>query len=275
MNEGNMQQPIPSLHDMQSQAINPNGQAMAPQFPSNPPATTPAQLPQQPVQPAPTNPVGLLSVDSNTAQGATTEQAGVSYSDATSNALVSGIQYLCTASKVDFNEAFGIALESGNPAYINHAYLQRVAGTQAGILANQVNALIQHEAQREETVAQSVYQMAGGQQNWDVAVQAFNQNAPAEIKKVLAGLLDTGEPSKVAYAAQEVLRYANAQHGVVNKAPNLLMANRGMNAPTMDKESFIKAERELRSKYPVHSPQYDTQFQALLAQRRAAKERGL
>lgn len=272
MNDNNMQQPIPSLSDMQSQAMGAAGQAVAPQFPAHPPATTPSQLPQQPVQPVPTNPMGLLPVDAATASSAPAEQ---SYSDATSNALVSGIQYLCTASKVDFNEAFGVALESGNPAYINHAYLQRVAGAQAGILANQVNALIQHEAQREETVAQSVYQMAGGQQQWDVAVQAFNQSAPAEIKQVLAGLLDTGEPSKVAYAAQEVLRYANAQHGVVNKSPNLLMANRGTNAPTMDKESFIKAERELRSKYPVHSPQYNTQFQALLEQRRAAKERGL
>lgn len=272
MNDNNMQQPIPSLSDMQSQAINPTGQAMAPQFPAHLPATTPAQSPQQPAQPAPTNPMGLLPVDAATASSAPVEQT---YSDATSNALVSGIQYLCTASKVDFNEAFGVALESGNPAYINHAYLQRVAGGQASILTNQVNALIQHEAQREEMVAHSVYQMAGGQQQWDVAVQAFNQNAPAGLKKVLAGLLDTGEPSEVAYAAQEVLRYANAQHGVVNKSPNLIMANRGTIAPTMDKESFIKAERELRSKYPVHSPQYNAQFQALLEQRRAAKERGL
>ena len=260
------QQPIPA-QAMQPQQVQqlwqqPAPQVQAPMVSVPPPAVAPVLQPQaqpQVVPPAPVTPV---------------DGPDLQFTDPTSQALASSIQMLASDSKVDLLQAFGPAWEAKNPAFINMQYLQQVAPERAAVLAQQFTALVQYEDARVGQVVNQVHIMAGGAEQWQAAVTAFKQTAPAEVQAVLASMVDSGNPAQVQYAVQQILQTARQSGSVPFVQQPFLQGTQATGAGAMTKEAFAKAEQALSKQYPVGSPQYNSQYEALVQQRAQARALG-
>lgn len=254
------QQPVqPPVQQPFQQWAQPVPPVPAPQVPVVPQAVAPVVQPQVPVQ-APVAP--------------STDGPDLQFTDPTSQALASSIQMLASDSKVDLLQAFGPAWEAKNPAFINMQYLQQVAPERAAVLAQQFTALVQYEDARVGQVVNQVHTMAGGAEQWQAAVTAFKQNAPAEVQAVLASMVDSGNPAQVQYAVQQILQTARQSGSVPFVQQPFLQGNQATGAGAMTKEAFAKAEQALSKQYPVGSPQYNSQYEALVQQRAQARALG-
>lgn len=254
------QQPVqPPVQQPFQQWAQPVPPVPAPQAPAMPQAVAPVVQPQVPVQ-APVAP--------------STDGPDLQFTDPTSQALASSIQMLASDSKVDLLQAFGPAWEAKNPAFINMQYLQQVAPERAAVLAQQFTALVQYEDARVGQVVNQVHTMAGGAEQWQAAVTAFKQNAPAEVQAVLASMVDSGNPAQVQYAVQQILQTARQSGSVPFVQQPFLQGNQATGAGAMTKEAFAKAEQALSKQYPVGSPQYNSQYEALVQQRAQARALG-
>lgn len=171
-------------------------------------------------------------------------------------------------------QAFGPAWEAKNPAFINMQYLQQVAPERAAVLAQQFTALVQYEDARVGQVVNQVHTMAGGAEQWQAAVTAFKQTAPAEVQAVLASMVDSGNPAQVQYAVQQILQTARQSGSVPFVQQPFLQGNQATGTGAMTKEAFAKAEQALAKQYPVGSPQYNSQYEALVQQRAQARALG-
>lgn len=254
------QQPVqPPVQQPFQQWAQPVPPVPAPQVPVVPQAVAPVVQPQVPVQ-APVAP--------------STDGPDLQFTDPTSQALASSIQMLASDSKVDLLQAFGPAWEAKNPAFINMQYLQQVAPERAAVLAQQFTALVQYEDARVGQVVNQVHTMAGGAEQWQAAVTAFKQTAPAEVQAVLASMVDSGNPAQVQYAVQQILQTARQSGSVPFVQQPFLQGNQATGAGAMTKEAFAKAEQALSKQYPVGSPQYNSQYEALVQQRAQARALG-
>lgn len=275
--QGNPNQP--GIISNQSPAPSPYAQwqqpapSMAPpvpapvQYPTPAPAFTPpnqAVVPQAPVQPAP-------PVQQPAQQAA---QPDMSFADPTSQALANSIQLLAQDAKVDLLQAFGPAWETKNPAHINMQYLQQVAPERAAALVQQFTALVQHEDARVGQVVQQVHTMAGGAEQWQAAVNVFKQVAPKEMQEAMAALVDSGNQGQVQYAVQQILQTARQSGSIPFVQQPFLQGTQAGGAGAMTKEAFAKAEQALSKQYPVGSPQYNSQYEALVQQRAQARALG-
>lgn len=257
------QQPAqPPVQQPFQQWQQPAPQVQAPVVPVPPPAVAPVLQPQaqpQVVPPAPVAPV---------------DGPDLQFTDPTSQALASSIQMLANDSKVDLMQAFGPAWEAKNPAFINMQYLQQVAPERAAVLAQQFTALVQYEDARVGQVVNQVHTMAGGAEQWQAAVTVFKQTAPAEVQAVLASMVDSGNPAQVQYAVQQILQTARQSGSVPFVQQPFLQGNQATGTGAMTKEAFAKAEQALSKQYPVGSPQYNSQYDALVQQRAQARALG-
>lgn len=268
-------------------APSPYAQWQQPQQPVQPPVQQPFQQWQQPapqvqapVVPVPTPPVApVLQPQAQPqvvppAPVAPVDGPDLQFTDPTSQALASSIQMLANDSKVDLMQAFGPAWEAKNPAFINMQYLQQVAPERAAVLAQQFTALVQYEDARVGQVVNQVHTMAGGAEQWQAAVTVFKQTAPAEVQAVLASMVDSGNPAQVQYAVQQILQTARQSGSVPFVQQPFLQGNQATGAGAMTKEAFAKAEQALSKQYPVGSPQYNSQYEALVQQRAQARALG-
>lgn len=254
------QQPVqPPVQQPFQQWAQPVPPVPAPQVPAMPQAVAPVVQPQVPVQ----APVASVA-----------DGPDLQFTDPTSQALASSIQMLASDSKVDLLQAFGPAWEAKNPAFINMQYLQQVAPERAAVLAQQFTALVQYEDARVGQVVNQVHTMAGGAEQWQAAVTAFKQTAPAEVQAVLASMVDSGNPAQVQYAVQQILQTARQSGSVPFVQQPFLQGNQATGAGAMTKEAFTKAEQALAKQYPVGSAQYNHQFESLVQQRRQAQALG-
>lgn len=216
--------------------------------------------PQAPVPPAPPSPQ--------------VEAPDMTFADPTSQALANSIQLLAQDAKVDLLQAFGPAWETKNPAHINMQYLQQVAPERAAALVQQFTALVQHEDARVGQVVQQVHTMAGGAEQWKAAVNVFKQVAPKEMQEAMAALVDSGNQGQVQYAVQQILQTARQSGSIPFVQQPFLQGTQAGGVGAMTKEAFAKAEQALSKQYPVGSPQYNAQYDALVQQRAQARALG-
>lgn len=200
------------------------------------------------------------------------------FNDPVSKGLMQGIEALANTHGVDLVQAFGPAYESGNTDFINHAYLQSVAPELADVLAQQASALIHHEKQASQATVQSVYQMAGGQEQWGQAAKQFNEGAPEEVKHVIRNLLDSNDKANLQYAVNAVLQYAQGTGQVPYQQGSRVSPNQTQGtsfSQPMTKSAFQEAERALAAQHTHGSREYNEQFQYLVQQRQQAMQRGI
>lgn len=112
--------------------------------------------------------------------------------------------------KLDLDRAVGKAIESGDARFIDAAYIRDVAGKDADRLLKIAAAAVARVNESAGQLKSAVYDTVGGEANWNTAVAAFNQSAPAELKAAVATMLDSGKSAQVKAAAQLVSQFASA-----------------------------------------------------------------
>lgn len=170
-----------------------------------------------------------------------------------------------SAQGIDITRALGNALTHGDARLIDVAYIREKGGANAEHLVTLAQGIISRVEQQAAEGAKAVHAEAGGEQQWNVAVAAFNTHAPAHQKLVIRNMLDSGNPESIKAAAKSVVEFARSS-GQVPVAPGLVHAGAGGAgaAQALDKHGFQQALRQLSP----NSPGYE-QARAELFQRRA------
>lgn len=216
-----------------------------------------AQKPAQDAQPAaPVAPPAFLAEDSGIADPVLS-----SFTDAFS-AMGGGI---------DINRAIGNALTHGNAALIDSAYIAEKGGAHAAQLQTIAKAIVDRVQTQTAAATDAVYATAGSKEQWNTAVAVFDQSAPAHLKLVIKGLLESGKPDTIKAGAQTVLDYVKQNGLVVNPAQLLNAgANGASAAQALSKEEFQTEHRKL----DPNSRTYQQDRDALFARRAVGKQLG-
>ncbi|MES9303899.1 hypothetical protein ABER06_12385, partial [Cutibacterium acnes] len=183
---------------------------------------------------------------------------------------------IAAGQQIDLLQAFGQAYERRDPTLVNERYLAQFDQQTANTLRSQFNALVQAGQARDAQIEQSVYQLAGGQQQWQLAVQAFNTAADLGTRQAVAAAIDSGDPNQIRLATQAVLQYVGRQGNMIQRSGQTITPNGGgqSNAEVMTNEAFRQHLTWLEQAHPVGSPEYNKHYEHLVAQRRQAKAMG-
>lgn len=131
--------------------------------------------------------------------------------------IESSIQHLSTELGVSadaFDSVIENALKHNDLSLINtHALGKDLTPEQAVRVQQLAQAAVQEVQQNVRAAQNEVYNVAGGEAQWDTAVNAFNANAPKSAQNYASYLADQGEFTQ---AAEYVLNYNN-QGGYVNQ----------------------------------------------------------
>lgn len=188
-----------------------------------------------------------------------------------------------SAPGVDLDRALGKAIDAGDPKLVDSAYLKEKFPQVADQLIDiATRIVVATEAEVKSTVA-SIHKDAGGEPQWNAAVAAFNQHASAEIRSVIADLLNSSNHNKVKQGAAFILKFAQ-QGGHISTpaqlltgAPSAGVANTDPALAPLNEKGFKDALIKLRGTPNVdpHSPEYAEMRNLLMYRRHLGKQRGV
>jgi len=270
--------PPSAAQQFQQQAQNPAFQFNPYAQPAQPPAQGKPQVQPFQQQPAQQPQPGQLSAAQLAQQpgGITDDQVKEIFPDATSQAIFQGMNAVSQGQGIDLLQAFGPAYERRDPSLVNERYLAQFDPKTVSMLKGQFQALVAQGEQRDRAAEQQVYQMAGGKENFDRAVQAFNASADAQTIEYVAAAINSGVPGQVHLAVQHILRAAQQGGNMIQRSGQLLTPNGGgsQGREVMTKENFYQHLSMLEQAHPKGSPQYNQYYQQLVQQRAQAKAQG-
>ena len=177
-----------------------------------------------------------------------------------------------------FASAIQPALSTGNLNALDRVTLIARIGAEG---ASQVEALTKArlasvQANTEKAVS-VVHALAQGKENWTAAVATFNQTAPDFLKSALQGMLTSGDPAKIDYAAREIL--SRAQQAGALKLGALPVGIGGVSTSTaglseVEFRAALVALRKDAGNNSLESGPFGDRYQNLLASRRIGKTAG-
>lgn len=173
---------------------------------------------------------------------------------------------------IDMDRALGIAIERGDVALIDKAYLREKGGANAEQLITIAEGIVQAVEAQSAAVTQEVHALAGGEQGWNAAVAAFNTAAPEALRKVVATMLDSEKKAQIKAGAQLVVEYAKSSGIVPQGKPLIQNGGAAVSAAqALSKEDFQTALRTLNP----NDRQYQSLRQDLFARRAQGKQLGM
>lgn len=192
-----------------------------------------------------------------------------SISDPQTKMLAQTLQTL--GKDVDLNRALGAALTHSNPDLVDVAYLAEKGGANAQAIAQLGKTLVQAVAAQAEAQTQKVYALVGGEQQWNVAVAAFNATADLGMRQAVAKMMNSGDTSMIDYGAAVIAQYARG--GAVPQPHQGVgaLAGGGVALQGLSKAEF---QAELQKLNP-RAQGYDEAYNALANRRAAGKASGL
>lgn len=222
-----------------------------------------AQLKPNPVAPVlPTNaPVEPAGWEFEADLGGSSDKVLKSYTDMLVN----------VGKGVDLDRALGNALSRGDATLIDRAYLTEKGGANGAGLISIAEAIVERVQAQSEAATQAAYTAAGGEAQWKAAAAVFDKQAPAHLKTVVAGLLDSGDRNGIAAGAKTIVDFV-AQSGLVPNPAQLIHAGAaGVNSA----QALSKAEfQTLHSQLDLNSRTYNQDRQDLFARRAIGKQIG-
>lgn len=172
---------------------------------------------------------------------------------------------------LDLDRVLGKALAYGDISLIDEAYLRDSAGANAPQLAEIARGIVQAVEAKSSAVTAAVYAEVGGEAEWNSAVAAFNQSAPAELRMTIAQMLDSTNEQFIKAGAKIVAEFGKSS-GMIPQtgAPLLNTAAAGMAGQGLSKVEF---QAELRKLTP-DTPGYEEAREALFVRRSLGKRAG-
>lgn len=191
-----------------------------------------------------------------------------------SDALLDSYTKAFTAigSGLDIGRAIGNALQFGKPELIDVAYITEKGGAQAEQLKVIAQSIVERVQAKTVEDANVAYTLAGGTDQWNAAMGAFNTAAPAHLKQVVSTMINSGKADQIKAGAQVVIDYAQSG-GLVAKPPSMVQAGvAGVNpAQALDKAGYQDALQKLNKQ----DRNYAAQREELFARRKLGVARGL
>ena len=175
-----------------------------------------------------------------------------------------------------FADAIAGALKHNDESLINLDALTAGLKPDAAAQAKALATAAFKEAQAVHTrTTEAAYTLAGGKDQWDAAVAAFNTNAPAHIKAVVQTMLNGHDVQNAAKFVLETVRGSGMvnhgtppQHGGTGGAPT-----QGLSYPEF-REALGKLEREAGNN-SFEQGAFGVRYQNLLAQRELGRKQGI
>jgi len=189
--------------------------------------------------------------------------------DALLNSYTEGFSALGPA--VDMERAIGNALKYGKPELVDVKYITETGGEHGQRLVTLATAIVNHVQTQTNAGVQATYDTAGGQEKWNAASAAFNQNAPEHLKQVVVEMLNSGKLDKIKAAAKMVTEYG-VGNGFVPQPAQTMHANFAGGNPSqaLSKEEFQAGLQALNR----GATDYSAKRAALFAARTLGKQLG-
>lgn len=173
---------------------------------------------------------------------------------------------------LDLDRVLGNALAKGDASLVDVAYLAEKAGPQAQQLASIAKGIVQAVEAKSVAITNEVHASVGGEANWNQAASLFNNAAPAELKTVVAAMLDSTNATQIKAAAKIVGEFARTSgHLPQAGSPLLNSESAGVVGQGLSKAQF---QAEL-GKLTKDTPTYESEREALFVRRALGKRSGL
>lgn len=172
---------------------------------------------------------------------------------------------------LDLDRVLGKAIDTGNAEFIDVAYLREKAGANADELITIAQGIVQGVVAEAQKVQQSVYDTAGGVDQWNACAGAFNTKAPEALKTTVVTMLNSGDAKLVKAASELVVQFAKSQGFVPNANP--LVQTGGASMPAAQALSKEEFQTEL-FKLDKNARDFPAKRGALFARRELGKRLG-
>lgn len=250
----------------------------APQTPQYQPTPAPVQAPHNPIQEALTpQEVHPIVKPNETVQVNPYKDTPTTGSDTGATYVETSIKHLSGELGVNedtFDAVIENALKHGDLALINPQALGKDLTPEQTVRVQQLAQAavqeIQHGIQQAKNTA---YSVAGGEAQWNTAVNAFNANAPQDVQEYASWLADRD----INKAAQYVVNF-NTQGGFVNQETQAPIQGGTGNVATgltaaEYRQEIGKIEREAGNR-SLGSPEYSQRIADIDARRSLGRQQG-
>lgn len=195
--------------------------------------------------------------------------------DSVLNAAVSTLVATTKATEVDLERIAAKAIEYGDINLLDVNFIREKYPQFEQQFIAVTQAIIDQRGVVENFNRQQIYNLAGGEQNWNAAVSVFNANAPDYLRTAVRSLIDGGKQTE---GAQLLMDYVQGSGlGVVQgdriKSTNVSAGNGGLT-----KEQFQEEMQKLRKDAGFRSLDtgpYRTRYDDLLARRAFGRSQGM
>lgn len=173
---------------------------------------------------------------------------------------------------IDMDRAIGKAIVDGRADLIDVNYLREAGGDNAQSLITIAKELVQAVVAQGAAMNAKIHTLAGGEQNWNNGVAAFNSAAPVELRTVVAQMMDSGKENLIDAAAKIVIQFSKGAGVLPRVHPTLQAGAAGTPAAqALSKEAF---QTELR-RLDQNSRTFQADRAALFARRQVGKQLGM
>ena len=195
--------------------------------------------------------------------------------DSILNAAVSTLVATTKATEVDLERIAAKAIEYGDINLLDVNFIREKYPQFERQFIAVTQAIIDQRGVVENFNRQQIYNLAGGEQNWNAAVSVFNANAPDYLRTAVRSLIDGGKQTE---GAQLLMDYVQGSGlGVVPgdriKSTNISAGNGGLT-----KEKFQEEMQKLRKdagSRSLDTGPYRARYDDLLARRAFGRSQGM
>lgn len=194
--------------------------------------------------------------------------------DAVLDAGIKMMQTVAGLNSADVERILSMAYERGDASLVDVAYIKERFGEHAAYVEQLAKAYIERTQERVNGVVKQVFEKAGGQENWNLLNQTFQQHAPAGLKKAAEALANSED---FVGAAELIIEFSQSTGLVPVKGQHIAgggaVANGALSADGFKAEmAKLRAAVGNRS---FESGPAKAQYDALVRRRQAGRMQGL
>ena len=190
------------------------------------------------------------------------------------DAGIAMMQEVAGLNSTDVDRILATAFERGDPSLIDAKYIQERFGKHAGYVEKLARQYIEHTTAQTQRIVKEVHDKVGGKAAWDELNAAFQEAAPAHLKRAVDALAKSDDYLGV---AELITDYAKSS-GLVTVQGNQIRAAHGAGAAALSAAGFRDELQKLRKAYPnrsLESGEVGKQYKILLDRRAAGRTQGL